>query len=221
MKASKAVSLVLGLIVFAGVVAIHAQAQDFNKKTGLTFSHPVAVPGMVLPAGTYTFTLHDSIGSRNVVQIWNEDKTKLITTILAIPNYRLELAEQTVIEFRERPAGNPQALKAWFYPAHNYGIEFVYPKAKAIELAQATHEVVPAEIGELTPSTLETVPLVAVTPQGTEEAITKAFPEKPAEAPLVAMELPKTGSPLPLIALLGALSLAAGFALRRFVAKKV
>lgn len=220
MKASKAMSIVLGLIMFAGVVAIQAQAQTFDKKTTLTFSHPVAVPGTVLPAGTYTFTILDSFGIRNIVQIWNEDKTNLITTILAIPNYRLEPTGETVIEFRERPAGTPQALKAWFYPGHGYGIEFVYPKKEAVQIAQASNEVVPAETVEPTPSTLQTVPLVAVTPQGKEEPIAQAFPEKAAEAPLVAKELPKTASPLPLIALLGALSLAIGFGVRRFASKK-
>jgi hypothetical protein len=201
-------------------MAIQAQAQDFNKRTSITFDQPVTVPGMVLPAGKYTFTALDLLGFRNVVQIWNGDKSKLITTILAISNYRLEPAGETIVEFRERPAGSPQALKAWFYPGHNHGVEFVYPKKEAIQIAQASHEVVPAEAVEPTPGALETVPLVAITPQGTEEPIAQAFPEKPAEAPLVAKELPRTASSLPLIALLGALSLAIGFGVRRFASKR-
>jgi len=221
MKVRKVTSLVLGLIVFAGVVAIQAQAQVSQKRTGITFDQPVAVPGMVLPAGKYTFTTLHLAGFQHVVQIWNGDKSKLITTVLAISNYRLEYAGETIIEFRERPAGTPQALKAWFYPGYKHGFEFVYPKQEAIQLAQASNEAVPAETVEPTPSTLETVPLVAVTPQGKEEPIAEAFPEKTAEAPLVAKELPKTASPLPLIALLGALSLAVGFGVRRFASKKV
>jgi hypothetical protein len=51
MKVGKVISLVLGLIVFAGVVAIQAQAQVSQKRTSVTFDQPVAVPGMVLPAG--------------------------------------------------------------------------------------------------------------------------------------------------------------------------
>ena len=175
---------------------------------------------MVLPAGSYTFALHDSPGVRDIVQIWNEDQSKLITTVLAIPNYRLESTGETVVQFRERPTGAPQALKAWFYPRRNFGIEFVYPKKEAVQIAQAANEVVPAEAVESTPSTLETVPLVAITPQGTEETIAEAFPAKPAEAPLVAKELPKTASSLPLIALVGALSLAIGFGIGRFGSKK-
>jgi hypothetical protein len=223
MKASKVVSLVLGLIVFAGVVAIQAQAQTFNKRTTVTFNQPVAVPGQVLPAGTYTFTILDSFGIRNIVQIWNEDKTNLIATILAIPNYRLEPTGETVIEFSERPANQPQALKAWFYPGHGHGIEFVYPKREAIQIAQASNEVVPAEAVEPTPSTLKTVPLIAVTPEQKEEPIAEAIQTTPAaktaEPVAVAKELPRTASLTPLIALLGALSLAIGLGIRRFAPK--
>jgi hypothetical protein len=223
MKASKVVSLVLGLIVFAGVVAIQAQAQTFNKRTTVTFNQPVAVPGQVLPAGTYTFTILDSFGIRNIVQIWNEDKTNLIATILAIPNYRLEPTGETVIEFSERPANQPQALKAWFYPGHGHGIEFVYPKKEAIQIAQASNEVVPAEAVEPTPSTLKTVPLIAVTPEQKEEPIAEAIQTTPAaktaEPVAVAKELPRTASLTPLIALLGALSLGIGLGIRRFAPK--
>ncbi|HXX19942.1 MAG TPA: hypothetical protein VEJ46_11115 [Candidatus Acidoferrum sp.] len=219
MKASKAVLLVLGILL-SGAIAVHVQAQNFDKLTKVTFSQPVAIPGKVLPAGTYSFTILDTLGSRNIVQIWNEDKTQLITTVLAIPNYRLETPEQTIIQFAERPANRPQAVKAWFYPGFNYGIEFVYPKPEAVQIAQAANEVVPAETVEPTPSTLKTVPLIAVTPKGEEQSLAKAFPAKPAEQPkAVAKELPKTASQLPLIALFGASCLIVGFGLRRLVTK--
>jgi len=219
MKASKAVLLALGILL-SGAIAVHVQAQNFNKLTKVTFSQPVAIPGKVLPAGTYSFTILDTLGSRNIVQIWNEDKTQLITTVLAIPNYRLETPEQTIIQFAERPANRPQAVKAWFYPGFNYGIEFVYPKPEAVQIAQAANEVVPAETVEPTPSTLKTVPLIAVTPKGEEQSLAKAFPAKPVEQPkAVAKELPKTASQLPLIALFGASCLIVGFGLRRLAPK--
>jgi len=225
MKISKALLMVLGGVLLLGALA--AQAQTFNKRTKITFSQPVAVPGKVLTAGTYTFTILDSFANRNIVQIWNADKTQLITTILAIPNYRLEPTEKTVIEFRERPAGRAQAVKAWFYPGHSYGIEFVYPKEEAVQLAQAEQEPVPATTAQPTPSTMATVPLVAVTPEGEEEALAQAFPAQPQQkaeqkaAPpvTVAKKLPQTASSLPLIALFGASFLGAGFAVRRFATK--
>ncbi|HXX43944.1 MAG TPA: hypothetical protein VEJ38_04400 [Candidatus Acidoferrales bacterium] len=219
MKFSKAALLVVGLLL-SGTIASQVHAQTFNKRTKVTFSQPVALPGKVLPAGSYTFTLLDTLGSRNIVQIWNEDKTELITTILAIPNYRLEPAEETVIEFGERPTGRPQAVKAWFYPGFSYGVEFVYPKEQAVQIAQAANEVVPAEAVEPTPSTFKTVPLIAVTPKGEEQPIAQAFPPKAEQPKEVAKELPRTASPLPLIALLGTSSLLIGFGLRRLATKK-
>ena len=218
MKVTKVFSVLLGVALFAGLMAIQAQAQTFNKRTTITFNQPVQVPGTVLPAGTYTFTIPDTTGMRHIVQIWDKDKTNLIATVLAIPNYRLEAKDDTVIEFSERPANIPQAVKAWFYPGHAYGVEFVYPKQEAIQIAKAANEVVPAETVEPTPSTLETVPLIAITPQQKEEPITEAFQTTPAPAEPVetAQALPKTASLIPLFGLLGALCILIGFSLMRF-----
>src|SRR5579871_5611363 len=122
-----------------------AKADDWNRKTTITFSGPVEIPGVhlagwgVLPAGTYVFKILDSLSDRHIVQIFNQDETTVYATILAIPNYRLKATDKTVMTFRERPAGQPEALRAWFYPGRNWGEEFVYPKAKAIELARATN----------------------------------------------------------------------------------
>ncbi len=214
---TKVVGLLLLGLFLSGAIANHTQAQTFNKRTKITFSAPVAVPGKVLTAGTYTFTILDSFANRNIVQIWNEDKTELITTVLAIPNYRLEPTDKTVIAFRERPADRPQAVKAWFYPGHAFGIEFVYPKEEAVQLAKAENEPVPAELELPTPSTMKTVPLIAVTPQGQEESVAEAFP--PAEQKEVAKELPRTASQLPLIGLLGIMFVLFGFGLRRLATK--
>src|SRR5581483_3864751 len=75
---------------------------------------------------------------RHIVQIFNKDETLIYATILAIPNYRLRATDKTVVTFRERPAGEPEALRAWFYPGRNWGEEFVYPKARAVVLAKET-----------------------------------------------------------------------------------
>ena len=182
MISRKGMPFVLGLALFAGTVVPYVQAQDFNKQTKIKFSHAVEIPGQVLPAGSYTFTQSGSIGGRTVVQIWNEDKSNPITTVLAITNYRLKPARGTFIEFHERPTGSPQALKAWFYPNDNYGVEFVYPKQEALRIAQANNEDVPAETAEPTPSTLNTVTVVAVTPEQKEVPIEKAFQTTPAPA---------------------------------------
>jgi hypothetical protein len=219
MRAIRAALLLLGGIALLGVMT--AQADTFNKATKVTFDQPVEVPGTVLPAGTYTFTILNMAGSRNIVQIFNEDRTHLITTILAIHNYRLQPTGETVINFAERPAGTPQAVKAWFYPGFNYGVEFVYPVKKAMEIAQAANEVVPAETELATsPEQMKSVPLVAVTPQQKEEPVEQAIEtQAPTGHNEVAEELPKTASEIPLIALLGVIGVVVGFGLKRMAAQ--
>jgi len=91
-----------------------ARADQWNKKTILTFNVPVEISGMVLPAGTYVFKLADSNSDRHIVQIFNAEENHIYATILAIPNYRLEPAGDTVLRFAERPANAPQAIRAWF-----------------------------------------------------------------------------------------------------------
>src|SRR3979411_1999932 len=142
LKAATTVCYMAGL----GVVCVPGvKGDDWNRKTVISFSAPVEIPGVhlagwgVLPAGTYVFKIMDSQSDRHIVQIFSKDEKTVYATILAIPNYRLKPTDKTVITFRERPAGEPEALRAWFYPGRNWGEEFVYPKSKAIELAKTTN----------------------------------------------------------------------------------
>src|SRR5262245_42528380 len=126
-------------------IAPSLRADEYNKLTYLTFSGPVQVPGAVLPAGTYTFKLADPDGGRRVIQIWDKDAKQLITTLLTIPDQMMEAKDEPVVLFSERPAGEPQAVKAWFYPSERAGYEFVYPKNQAMKIAQANHSPVLAQ----------------------------------------------------------------------------
>jgi hypothetical protein len=98
------------------------KADDWNKKTVVTFSQPIKIPGgVVLPAGAYIFKLLDSSSNRHIVQIFNQDQTHIYATILAIPNWSLNVTDNTVITFGERVAGEPQAIRSWFYPGAKSG----------------------------------------------------------------------------------------------------
>ncbi len=190
-------------------VSSNAKADTWNKATKITFSQPVEVSNMVLPAGTYWFQLMDSPSNRNIVQIWNEDRTRLINTILAIPNYRLQPSGDTVVKFAERPSGTPEAVKAWFYPGDNFGQEFVYPETRAAVLAQTADEPVLAVRDEQATApapALAQAPVTAVAPSGQEVEI--------AEVVEATEALPATGSSLPLLGVLGLLALGAGLTLR-------
>jgi hypothetical protein len=219
----------LCVIVLCLLVAPTAKADQWDRKTVVTFSEPVEIPGIgvnVLPAGTYVFKVMGAATDRHTVQIYNQDETHLITTILAIPNYRIKPTDKTVITFAERPAGEPQALKAWFYPGRECGDQFVYGRARAIVIAKESNETVlstPAPLETATAETLTTAPVEAVTPAG-ETVATAVVVEPPPPAQVAAVEppapvapLPKTASELPLIGLLGMFSLGGGFVLLSFL----
>jgi hypothetical protein len=122
------------------MVATIARADEWNKKTILTFSGPVQIPGATLAAGSYVFKLADIPGNRHVVQVFDKDEKKIYATLLAIPNDRLEASDKPVILFSERAAGTPQAVKVWYYPGNRVGDEFVYPKSQAMRIARETHQ---------------------------------------------------------------------------------
>ena len=124
----------------AALTTASARGDDFNKKTFLTFSGPVQIPGTTLPAGTYVFQLADLESNRHVVQIFGKEDGKLIATFLTIPDTKLVPPSNPVVMFEERPRGMPQAIKAWWYPGDTTGDEFVYPKHQAREIAKATHQ---------------------------------------------------------------------------------
>jgi hypothetical protein len=216
----------LGLVVLAALP--NAKADDWNRKTVVTFDQPVEVPGVgaqTLPAGTYVFKILDSASDRHIVQIFNQAEDHVYTTILAIPNYRLKTTGKTVMTFRERGEGQPEAIHAWFYPGRQWGEEFVYPRSRAVELAKVAGEPVLATEVELSApvETLKTAPVIAVKPTGEVVAVTEVVETPPAEvatsepapqAVAPAQEtLPQTASPLSLVALIGLVSLGAWFGL--------
>lgn len=203
------------LLMLVITLSTASRADEWNKATKLTFSEPVEVPGMVLVAGTYWFTLADNDSDRNVVQIWSSDRTRLITTILAIPDYRLQPTGNTVVHFEERPSDSPEAIHSWFYPGDNYGEEFVYPKPRATQLAKQTNRPVlsmPEAPAEAQP--IKQAPVKAVTPSGEEIEITEVIASQPVAANAAASSLPKTGSFLPLLGWAGLLALGSSVGLR-------
>ena len=193
-------------------------ADDWDKATKLTFSEPVEVPGLVLTAGTYWFTLADSDSDRNIVQIWDANRIHLVTTILAIPDYRLQPRGKTVIHFEERPSDSPEAIHSWYYPGANYGEEFVYPKTKATQFAKQTKRPVLSMPDEppADKTQIKQTPVKAINPSGEEIEITEIVSTEPVAVPVEApaSSLPKTGSSLPLLETAGLLALAAAVVLR-------
>ena len=240
-RTGKWVGLAVSLLAFLS--AANARADEWNKKSVLTFSQPFEVPGRVLPAGTYTFKLADMMNDRHIVQIFNADGSQLIVTLMTVPDFRLKTTTDNVVRFNEVPRGSPEAIRAWFYPGNSIGQEFVYPRARAEQLAKATKTVVPAivvaDIADV--NVLRKAPIVAITPDAQEVPVRAAIETAPVptvadnngqqreRAPTVGptgqsarneqgarTTLPQTASMLPMIVSFGALSIAVGTLLMLF-----
>jgi hypothetical protein len=120
---------IVGLAVLFGSAAMLpslAKADSVNQETTVELGAPVEVPGAVLPPGQYVFKLADSQASRNIVQIFNQDQSQILATVLAIPAYRPEATGEPAIVLEERPEGNPEAIGEWFFAGESEGVQFVY-----------------------------------------------------------------------------------------------
>jgi hypothetical protein len=220
-------------VCFAALVltlASPAVSQTFDKLTYFTFSGPVEIPGgRILPAGKYAFKVLDLGSARNIVQIFNADQSKLLATVITIPDYRQNPTDHALITFSETAQGGPPAIKEWFYPGDQYGQEFVYPKNRAVQLAQAANQAVPSMPNKMASNippaqntnqasnagvqALKDTPLKAEEPQGQEVELAEVFVMQPVATDTsgseVAEKLPKTASFLPLFGLLGCAFIAA------------
>ena|ERR1700719_2992509 len=117
----------IGLMLLGGIFFVpQGRADESDKKTIVTINEPIQVPGKVLPAGTYVFKLI-STNDRTLVAIYNADDTHLVTMVQGIPDSRMVTPDKAIIQLEERSPEQPEALKAWFYPGDNAGVEFVYP----------------------------------------------------------------------------------------------
>jgi len=128
--------------LFLALCALDARAQFVtNDKNYLTFSAPVELPGMTLPAGTYTFRLADT-PSRNVIQVLSQDEKKIFGQFLFAPSRRREPSADPVVTFKETAANTTPAVQYWYYPQQTSGREFIYPKDQAMKIAARTHSTV-------------------------------------------------------------------------------
>jgi len=129
-------------------VSIPARADESDKLTYLTFSKPVQLPGVTLPAGRYRFQLADVEESRRVIKVQSEDGKKQLAMLLTVQNQLRDIPKDPVVLFRETAQGQPDAIRSWNYPGERIGYEFIYPKAEALIIAHRTHGSVLAKDGD-------------------------------------------------------------------------
>lgn len=135
------------LLALSAVPATHAD--EFDQATKLTFTAPARIPGRVLPAGTYWFVIASRGANPTVVQVYNEDRTAVIRTLLTAAAERQEATSNTVLAFAKpdtsaNPDAEVPALTKWFYPGRDIGNQFIYSNQTEREFRHETQVVVPS-----------------------------------------------------------------------------
>jgi hypothetical protein len=154
-------------------------SNEWNKKSTLRSDRPLEFPGIVLEPGTYIIRLKESTETRAVVEICNQDESQVLGTVRATADHEARPDDNSEFVFFSGPPDKPEPVRTWFYSGDQIGWEFVYPKARAIEIAKKADTHVMASN-----SMNKDDVIVAVTPNGKEVVIydprlTQTAREKP------------------------------------------
>ena len=144
-------------------------APEWNKKSTLAVERQVEFPGIVLEPGVYTVRLQEKGEKRSRVQILNQTETQILATVVAVPDHRVR-PNDSEFTFHEVKAAGPAPIQSWFYSGDFVGLEFVYPKPRAKDIAKESDSRVMASNGD------KDSVVVAVTANGKEVVIDDPAP---------------------------------------------
>lgn len=131
------IALATACIALTPLIAQDAQSVQENKETQIDVKEPLMIPGHLLQPGKYDVKMMFAMQSRNVVRVSDAKTGKVIANILAVPVYRNRTSGKEELTYWETPAGEPPALKDWFYPGTYYGMQFAYPSKEAAKLKKS------------------------------------------------------------------------------------
>ncbi|MEQ1760186.1 MAG: hypothetical protein ABL986_17860 [Vicinamibacterales bacterium] len=209
-------SVAVGLALTMGLSA-PASASMSDKMTRFTFDRPIALPGVTLPPGTYVFKLADPTIERKVVQVLDERGMHSYALLQAVPAFRSDKEGEPSVSLMDTVPGMPAAIHSWWPVGESQGFEFIYSEEQYAKLTGVTDAPTVIDGGGI--ASLNAAP-TAKAPELTLAQATQPAPEltvTPDPVPptgrapeLTRDQLPATASPVPLVALLGALTLVGG-----------
>jgi hypothetical protein len=211
---------ILAAVLAVGLAAAVRADVAPDKKSTLTITTPVEVPGAVLDPGTYVVKLVDTQSNRNIVAFTSADERRVFATAIATPHVAADDSHRSTFVFYAVPEGSTKVLRTWFASNDRYGQDFVYPAERASALRQTTNAEVPAMTAEQSREIADRMKPAAVVSDN-EPLRTTAAPaadsEQAAPASMTAdatTALPKTASRTPLLLAAGLLALGVASALR-------
>jgi len=128
MTAAGATAMVVAMV--AGPAGSSVGAAGINARTNyLTFSGPVALPGVQLQAGTYIFERTTPDSNANIVSVLSRDRRHVylvaFTRQVARP---AGLRRDQAIALGEPARGVPPPIRTWYPIDELIGHEFIYPR---------------------------------------------------------------------------------------------
>src|SRR5712692_6322211 len=104
---------------------------NVSRTNQLTFSGPVALPGVTLPGGTYVFELASPLTSPDVVRVRNAERTMVYFSGFTERIDRPEgLPADYVVSLGEAPRGMAPPVLSWYPIDESMGHKFVYRTAR-------------------------------------------------------------------------------------------
>jgi len=126
MTNSKSLKIAFATGALALLVAASGHAWGFNHENKLAFSRSVALPGVVLPAGEYSFDVA-SPTALDVVVVRNARSGKVLymgfTNTVRRPR---NMSLKAPIAFGEAAASEPRPISTWYEIGNPTGHEFLY-----------------------------------------------------------------------------------------------
>jgi hypothetical protein len=119
------IALVTAVLALTAAASSHA-AWGYTHENRLSFSRPVALPGVVLPAGEYSFDVA-SPTALDVVVVRDRKTSKVFYMgFTRTVNRPRSMSTSAPITFGEAPANEPRPISTWYEIGVSSGHQFIY-----------------------------------------------------------------------------------------------
>ena len=116
-----------GALLLGGVLTQPTKATGFDSRHRelITVNAPIALPGVVLAAGTYAFELPAS-GDNTLVRVSSADGRHIYLTQFALEVPRPNRNDVPKMTFGEAASGLARPVKVWYPEGTDSGRQFIY-----------------------------------------------------------------------------------------------
>ena len=126
MSLRRAVHLACVVAAVTVVAASGTAATPLNRATYFTFTTPVRLTGVLLPAGAYVFEIANPTTASNVVRVLDRKRSKVYVTALTSTVTRPAASRlDATIVFGEASPAAPRRINAWYPEGDTTGRQFL------------------------------------------------------------------------------------------------